>query len=167
VSTPTEFVDPGIPKGYAPYNVQALRGHLYVTYGKQNAAETDVIEGAGLGFVDEYSTNGVLIKHLISGGATSPLDAPWGLAFAPTGFGPFAGKLLVGNKGNGWINVFDPATGAHLGALRNTSGAPIVIDELWSLRVGDASFGGGNALVFSSGPNNYADGLVGTLTPAT
>jgi uncharacterized protein (TIGR03118 family) len=166
VSTPTEFVDPAIPKGYAPYNVQTLGKSIYVTYGKQNATKTDVLEGAGLGFVDKYNANGVLLKHLISGGANSPLDAPWGLAIAPPGFGPFAGKLLVGNKGNGWINVFSPSTGAHLGALRNTSGAPIVIDELWGLRVGNSTFGGANAVVFSAGPNNYSDGLLGTLTPA-
>ncbi len=166
VSAPSEFVDPAIPKGYAPFNVQVLRGHVFVTYGKQNAAKTNVVPGAGLGYVDEYSPNGVLLKHLVSGGSSSSLDEPWGLAFAPKGFGPFAGMLLVGNLGNGWINAFDPATGAYLGALDNTSGAPIVIPGLWALRVGDASFGGGHALVFSSGPNGYANGLLGILTPA-
>lgn len=166
LSTPTEFVDPAIPKGYAPFGVQTLRGNLFVTYGKQNAAKTNVVAGAGLGYVDEYSPNGVLLKHLVSGGSSSPLDEPWGLAFAPKGFGPFAGKLLVGNLGNGWINAFNPTTGAYLGALDNTSGAPIVIPGLWGLRVGDAMFGGSNALVFSSGPNSYTNGLVGTLTPA-
>jgi uncharacterized protein (TIGR03118 family) len=166
VSTPTEFVDPAIPKGYAPFNVQALGKNIFVTYGKQNAAKTNVVPGAGLGYVDKYSPNGVLLKHLINGGAGSPLDEPWGLAFAPTGFGPFAGKLLVGNLGNGWINVFNPATGAYLGALQNTGGAPVVIPGLWGLRVGNATFGGTNALVFSSGPNNYSNGVLGILTPA-
>ena len=165
VSTPTEFVDPAIPKGYAPFNVQALGKNIYVTYGKQNAAKTNVVPGAGLGFVDRYSPDGVLLKHLVSGGAGSPLDEPWGLAFGPPDFGPFAGKLLVGNLGNGWINVFAPATGAYLGALENTSGAPIVIPGLWGLRKGDTAFGGTHALVFSSGPNHYTNGLVGILTP--
>ncbi|HEX3333004.1 MAG TPA: TIGR03118 family protein, partial [Acidimicrobiales bacterium] len=95
-----------------------------------------------------------------------PLDEPWGVAVAPKGFGPFAGKLLVGNLGNGWINVFNPTTGAYLGALDGTGGYPIAIPGLWDLRVGDAAFGGTNALVFSSGPNNYTNGLVGILTPA-
>jgi uncharacterized protein (TIGR03118 family) len=166
LSTPTEFVDPAVPKGYAPFNVQALGKNIYVTYGKQNAAKTDVVRGAGLGYVDRYSPDGVLLKHLISGGAGSPLDEPWGLALAPAGFGPFAGKLLVGNLGNGWINVFAPATGAYLGALQNRSGAPVVIPGLWGLRVGDAAFGGTNALVFSAGPNNYSNGLLGIVTPA-
>jgi uncharacterized protein (TIGR03118 family) len=165
ISTPTEFVDPAVPTGYAPFNVQALGKNLFVTYGKQNAAKTNVVAGAGLGYVDEYSPNGVLVKHLISGGAGSPLNEPWGLALAPKGFGPFAGMLLVGNLGNGLINVFSPTTGAHLGALRNTSGTPLVISGLWGLRVGNAAFGGTNAVVFSAGPTNYSSGLLGTLTP--
>jgi hypothetical protein len=32
--------------------------------------------------------------------------------------------------------------------------------------VGNATFGGTNALVFSSGPNNYKNGVLGILTPA-
>ncbi len=166
ISTPTEFVDPGIPSGYAPFNVQALGGDIYVSYGKQNASKTDVIPGAGFGYVDAYSPNGVLIKHLVNGGTGSPLDEPWGLAIAPKKFGSFAGDLLVGNLGNGWINAFDPATGAYLGALDGTGGSPIVIPGLWGLQVGSAAFGGKKTLVFSSGPKNYNKGLLGILTPA-
>ena len=166
MSTPGEFRDPKLPTGYAPFGIQLLGGKIYVSYGKQNAAKTDVVPGAGLGYVDEYSPNGVLLKHLVTGGSGSPLDEPWGLAFAPAGFGPFAGKLLVGNLGNGWINVFAPATGAYLGALQNRSGAPVVIPGLWGLQVGDAAFGGTNALVFSSGTSNYNSGVLGILTPA-
>jgi uncharacterized protein (TIGR03118 family) len=167
LSTPTEFRDPAIPKGYAPFNVQVLRGDLYVTYGKQNKGKTNVVPGAGLGYVDVYTLNGVLIKHLISGGSASPLDEPWGLAIAPKGFGPFGGMLLVGNLGNGWINAFNPKTGKYLGALQDGSGYPIAINGLWGLRVGNSAFGGSNALIFSAGPSKYNDGLIGTLTPAT
>ncbi len=80
ISTPTEFVDPSIPSGYTPFNVQALGSDIYVTYGMQNATKTDVVPGAGLGYVDVYSPNGVLLNHLISGGTGSPLNEPWGLA---------------------------------------------------------------------------------------
>ena len=166
LSTPTEFRDPAIPAGYAPFNVQQLGSDIYVTYGKQNKAKTNVVAGAGRGYVDVYTPNGVLIKHLISGGSKSQLNEPWGLAVAPNGFGPFAGKLLVGNLGNGWINVFNRTTGAYLGALEDGSGYPIAIDGLWGLRVGTSAFGGTNALIFSAGPAGYRDGLLGTLTPA-
>jgi uncharacterized protein (TIGR03118 family) len=165
LSTPTKFKDPAIPAGYAPFGIQNLGGKIYVTYGKQNAAKTDVVRGAGLGYVDVYSVTGKLLHHLISGGVSSPLNAPWGLAIAPKTFGSFGSDLLVGNLGNGWINAFNPTTGQYLGALYGSTG-PIVIDGLWGLRVGNSAFGGSSSLVFSAGPGTYAKGLVGILTPA-
>ena len=164
VSTPTEFHDASLPKGYAPFNVQQIGSLIYVTYGKQNRTKTDVVPGAGFGYVDAYTPDGVLRHHLVKGGTGSPLDEPWGLAKAPKGFGPFAGMLLVGNLGNGWINVFNPTTGAYLGALDTPGGSPIVIPGLWGLAPGNASFGGAGTVIFSAGPNGYQDGLLGTLT---
>jgi len=146
-----------------PFNVQNLGGKLYVTYAKQNKAKTDVIVGKGRGFVDVYTVNGKLIKHLAGGGE---LNAPWGLAIAPKGFGPFGGALLVGNLGNGWINAFNPTTGKYLGWLDTPGGTPIAIPGLWGLEVGNSSFGGPSAVEFSAGPRGYQDGLVGILTPA-
>jgi uncharacterized protein (TIGR03118 family) len=165
VSAPTKFVDPMIPSNYAPYGIQNLGGKIYVTYGKQNASKTDVVPGTGLGYVDVYTVNGKLLHHLVSAGKNSPLNAPWGLAIAPKGFGSFAGDLLVGNLGNGWINAFNPTTGAYLGAL-NSGGIPIAISGLWGLKAGSITFGGTGSVVFSAGPAGYADGLVGTLTAA-
>jgi uncharacterized protein (TIGR03118 family) len=166
VSAPTEFKDPKIPSDYTPFNVQLLGGDLYVSYGKQNASKTDVVRGAGLGYVDVYSVDGKLLHHLVSAGTTSPLNAPWGLAIAPKGFGPFAGDLLVGNLGNGWINAFNPTTGAFAGTLDGSNGYPITISGLWGLQVGNSAFGGASSLVFSAGPGGYSDGLVGELNPA-
>jgi uncharacterized protein (TIGR03118 family) len=162
ISARGEFRDPKIPAGYAPFNVQELNGRIYVTYGKQNKSKTDVVPGAGLGFVDVYNVNGKLIKHLVSHG---PLNEPWGLAIAPKGFGAFAGDLLVGNLGNGWINAFNPSTGRFLGSLDNAKGHPIAINGLWGLMVGNSAFGGASSVVFSAGPNGYANGLVGVLNP--
>jgi uncharacterized protein (TIGR03118 family) len=166
VSTPKEFTDPKIPATYTPFGIQKLGSDIYVSYGKQNAAKTDVVEGAGLGYVDVYNVNGVLLHHLVSGGKNSPLNAPWGLAIAPKGFGPFAGDLLVGNLGNGWINAFNKTTGAFLGTLDGAGGYPITISGLWGLQVGSSAFGGASSLVFSAGPDAYKDGLVGILNPA-
>lgn len=113
--------------------------------------------------MDVYSAQGKLTKHLISG---APLDEPWGLAIAPKGFGPFGGMLLVGNLGNGWINVFNPQTGAYLGPLDRPDGSPVVINGLWGLREGNQAFGGSGSLVFSAGPAAYSNGLLGTLRPS-
>jgi len=165
VSAAGEFTDPHLPSGYAPFGIQALGGKIYVSYGKQNAQKTDVVPGAGLGVVDVYSVNGTLLNHLVSNGPASPLNEPWGLAIAPAGFGPFAGDLLVGNLGNGWINAFNPLTGTFQGVLDNSSGYPITINGLWGLRVGNSAFGGPSSLVFSAGPGNYSNGLVGVIKP--
>jgi uncharacterized protein (TIGR03118 family) len=166
VSTPAEFKDPAVPAGYAPFGIQNLGNKIYVTYGKQNAAKTNVVPGAGLGIVDVYSVDGVLLHHLVSNGPGSPLNEPWGLAIAPAGFGPFAGDLLVGNLGNGWINVFNSATGQFLGTLDNSGGYPLTIHGLWGLRAGNSAFGGSSSLVFSAGPSAYNDGSVGIINPA-
>jgi uncharacterized protein (TIGR03118 family) len=165
VSAPSEFKDPHLPVGYVPFGIQALGGKIYVSYGKQNAQKTDVVPGAGLGVVDVYSVNGALLHHLVSNGPASPLNEPWGLAIAPAGFGPFAGDLLVGNLGNGWINAFNPTTGKFLGVLDNSIGYPITIPGLWGLMVGNSAFGGSSSLVFSAGPSGYNNGLVGVIKP--
>jgi uncharacterized protein (TIGR03118 family) len=95
------FLDPGLPSGFAPFNVQNIGGQLYVTYAKQDAAGHDDVAGAGNGFVDVFDTSGNFVKRLISNG---PLNSPWGITVAPASFGQAAGDLLVGNFGDGLIN---------------------------------------------------------------
>ncbi len=41
------FVDPGLPAGYAPFNIQDIGGKLYVTYALKNATGDE--DAAGLG----------------------------------------------------------------------------------------------------------------------
>jgi uncharacterized protein (TIGR03118 family) len=154
------FVDRRIPAGYAPFNVQALAGKLYVTYAEQDATLHDDVAGRGHGFVDVFSTDGALIRRLVTRGM---LDSPWGLALAPAGFGKFSGALLVGNFGDGHINAYDPNTGRHLGQLRQANGRPIVIDGLWGLRFGNGNAARTSELLFSAGPNGEADGLLGKI----
>jgi uncharacterized protein (TIGR03118 family) len=108
------FTDHQVPNGYAPFNVQVLDGHLFVTFALQNAAKHDDVAGASHGFVDEFDLEGHLQHRVASGG---PLDSPWGLAIAPSGFGEFAHDLLVGNFGDGTINAFDPKTDQFLGKV--------------------------------------------------
>jgi uncharacterized protein (TIGR03118 family) len=96
---------------YHPFGIQAIGGNIYVTYAKTQAGSTDEAHGPGTGFVDVYDPNGTLIKRVASRGV---LNAPWGLALAPAGFGEFGGALLVGNFGDGRINAFDPVNGSFL-----------------------------------------------------
>jgi len=158
------FTDPGLPAGYAPFNIAVLGGKIYVAYAKQDADAEDEVAGAGLGFVDVYSGFGLLERRLLSQG---PLNAPWGLEIAPASFGKFAGDLLVGNFGDGRITAVDRVTGHVDGQLRDQRGKVIVVDGLWALLHGTANTGGTDAVWFSAGPNDEADGLVGQIRPAS
>jgi uncharacterized protein (TIGR03118 family) len=157
------FVDPRIPAGYAPFNVQELAGRLYVSYAKQDATLHDDVAGRGHGFVDVFWNNGRLLRRLVTRGG---LDSPWGLALAPRGFGRFGRALLVGNFGNGHINAYDPHTGKHLGQLRRPDGRPIVIDGLWGLRFGNGNAARTGELLFSAGPHRESHGLLGKIVAA-
>jgi uncharacterized protein (TIGR03118 family) len=157
------FVDRRIPAGYAPFNVQELAGRLYVTYAKQDDGLEDDVAGQGHGFVDVFTTDGALVKRLVTRGV---LNSPWGLALAPAGFGHFGGDLLVGNFGNGRINAFDPTTGAFEGQLRGTHGHPLTIDGLWALRFGNGNAAKTGELLFSAGPDDESHGLLGKIVPA-
>jgi len=157
------FQDPEIPAGFAPFNVQELGGRLYVAYAKQDADREDEGAGPALGFVDVYSTSGQVVRHLSEGGQ---LNAPWGLALAPAGFGRFGGALLVGNFGNGRINAYDPNTGEFLGRLRHEDNSPIQIDGLWALRFGNGVIGNPSTLLFTAGIDDEAHGLFGAIETA-
>lgn len=154
------FTDPTIPSGFAPFNIQNLGDTLYVTYAKVGPTGDDEA-GAGNGFVDAFDLQGNFIARVGSNGA---LDSPWGLALAPTSFREFAGDLLVGNFGDGHINVFDTSTDAFIGQLLSGEGNPLVIDGLWGLIAGnDGGAGSSQAIYFSAGPGDESHGLFGVL----
>jgi uncharacterized protein (TIGR03118 family) len=75
----------------------------------QNANRQNDVPGAGLGFVDVFDSNGLLVKSLIAQGN---LNAPWGMSLAPASFGD-AGGRLAGNFGDGSINAYDPYRSAR------------------------------------------------------
>jgi uncharacterized protein (TIGR03118 family) len=160
VTLPGGFVDPNLPAGFAPFNVQEIAGRLVVAYAKQDPKAEDEVAGAGLGYVDVFDTSGHLIRRLVSQGK---LDAPWGLALAPRHFGQFSGDLLVGNFGDGAINAYDPRTGAFEGSLMNKDGNQIKIDGLWALRFGNGVIGTPTSLLFTAGIGDEAHGLFGEI----
>jgi uncharacterized protein (TIGR03118 family) len=150
--------DPAIPQQFAPYDVRAINGQLWVTYTALNKAQS--------GFVDVFTLDGVLVRHDFLKG---PLHSPWGIALAPSKFGPFSNAILIGNNiRNGRINAFDPGTGQFLGTLTDASGQPVVINQLWGLDFGkgaDANGANGatNQLFFTAGTNDYGDGMFGVI----
>jgi uncharacterized protein (TIGR03118 family) len=172
-ATSFPFADSKVPTGYAPFGIQALKTgtsgavQLYVTYAMQEAPDNaDNADGAGLGLVDVFDTNGTLVKQLVAPGGA--LNAPWGIALAPADFGTLSNALLVGDFGDGKIYGYDPSTGRFLGALTDSTGAVIVEPGLWGIAFGnDTQNQPHNTLYFTAGPNAEANGLYGSvsLTP--
>jgi uncharacterized protein (TIGR03118 family) len=159
------FVDPMLPDGYAPFGIQTIGSRVYVSYAKQDADAADELAGEGRGFVDAYDLSGNLIARVAQHGQ---LNAPWGLALAPSTFGRYAGDLLVGNFGNGEIDAYEKTASSfhHRGTLRDASNNKLVIDGLWALEFGNAgSNGSPDTLFFTAGPDDESHGLFGTITP--
>jgi uncharacterized protein (TIGR03118 family) len=160
------FVDSTLPAGYAPFGIQALNSgaagatQIFVTYAKQSAPGVLAV-GAGLGYVDVFDTNGQLIKQLI---ATGALNAPWGLALAPSDFGSLSKALLVGNFGDGKINAYDAAAGTAIGILSDSNNAALSSPGLLGIAFGnDANNQPHNTLFFTAGTNAGADGTYGRI----
>lgn len=152
------FTDAGLAgAGYVPFGVAVIRKSLFVTYAfKAAPTDGDETAGPGLGYVDEFDLQGTLIRRFASQGT---LNAPWGLALAPQGFGKFGGALLVGNFGDGTINAYHPRSGAFLGQLSDPHGTVIRIEGLWGL----AFRSEGGSLYFTAGPDDENHGLLGVL----
>jgi uncharacterized protein (TIGR03118 family) len=161
------FTDPKLPKGYAPFGIQNLNGMLFVTYAKTQTGSDDEKAGRGRGFVDAFATNGTFLDRVASRGQ---LNAPWGLAWAPSDFGRFSGDLLVGNFGDGHINAYrwDGKDWHAHGTLRDSHGHKVAIDGLWAIAFGGgvnvANDGAANTLFFTAGPDDESAGAFGTVT---
>jgi len=168
-ATSFAFTDPTLPAGYAPFGIQALPTgtggamQLYVSYAQQAPPDNhDNSNGAGLGLVDVFDTNGSLVTHLIPTGGK--LNAPWGMALAPTDFGTLSGSLLVGNFGDGKINAYDPATGAFVGTVSDSTGAAFAQPGLWGIAFGnDTANQPKNTLFWAAGLNDEANGAYGRI----
>ena len=153
VRRPGAFEDPAIPSWYAPFGVQAIGDRVFVTYvGRAPVNGNDDPTG---GYVDEYDLDGRLVAHVASMGA---LNAPWGLAIAPRGFGRFGGDLLVGNFGDGRINAYRRTRDGwgFDGVLSDRAAKPIVVNGLWGIGFGNGGAAGPRAtLFFTSGPHDW------------
>jgi uncharacterized protein (TIGR03118 family) len=163
---PGAFVDDDLPRGYAPFGIQAAGDRIFVTYAKQDDAAHDEVAGHGRGVVDVYDTSGMLLARVAKHGE---LNAPWGVAVAPDSFGRFGGDVLVGNFGDGQINAYEETPKGKFksrGELRGPDGKPLAIDGLWALEfgLGGASNGPTTTLFFTAGPNDESHGLFGSIT---
>jgi uncharacterized protein (TIGR03118 family) len=161
---PGAFVDPKLPTGFVPFNVEDIGGTVYVTYAPSGHAN-QVDAAAGEGVVATFTESGTFIKNLVTGG---PLASPWGMAIAPAGFGAFGGDLLVGNfsaADGDVINAFNATTGAFVGSIDVNPGAGNTAGGLWDLMFGGGGISGNpETLYFTDGIDGETAGLFGALT---
>ncbi len=174
-SSENSFVDENLPRGYVPFNVQAIGNDIVVTYALHMEGARFETDGPGLGFVDIYSSTGRLLRRLEHG---DWLNAPWGVALAPLDFGRFSHDLLIGQfagggntQSSGFIAAYDLATGKFDGLLEDASGKPLAINGVWALSPGNVSPNNSDAaaapaaqMYFTAGPNHGSGGLLGYLT---
>ena len=149
------FTDTTLPAGFTPFGIQDINGVVYVAF----ASAT----GGGGGFIETFDENGTLLKRLVQGGR---LNQPWGITVAPANFGPLSNTLLVSNNTNqGTINAYNPLTGQFVGTVKDTTGKPIVIDQLWGIEFGGGTANDGqkNQLFFTAGPSNNLAGTFGVI----
>ncbi len=172
------FKDPKLPQNYAPFGIQAIANgpngtlQIYVSYAMSGTgADQGTCEdtrGAGFGMIDVFDTNGNLVMgELIPVG--QQLNAPWGMALAPSNFGTLSNTLLISNHADGTINAFDPVKGTFIGALQTTDG-PFAQDGLWGIAFGNGGALMGvdlqqpkNTLFFTAGPAKAANGVYGRI----
>lgn len=157
------FTDPNLPPGYAPFNVKAIGTQVLVAYALQDPTKSVDVPAQGNGFVDAYDLNGAFLARLDSAGL---LNAPWGMAITPENFGHIPRRLLVGNFGDGFVQVYtlDPTglVAKFEGQLGSANGAPLALPGLWALEFAP-NIGGFNSqqLYFTEGPNATSGGAYG------
>jgi uncharacterized protein (TIGR03118 family) len=168
------FVDEELPRGFVPFNVQAIGTNIVVTYVLHQEGSLFETDGPGLGYVDIYSSTGKLVRRLEHGNF---LNAPWGVALAPLDFGRFSHDLLVGQfagggttESSGYVVAYDLATGKFDGLLQDSSGKPLSINGIWSLSPANVSPSSADPdeapaaeIYFTAGPNQASGGLFGYL----
>ena len=165
------FVKPhNIPSNYVVFNVMYAQGYVFVTYAelaKHGDPDFDPADPfaeracKGCGYVAVFTKDGISLGTLES---RKRLNAPWGMAMAPSNFGKFSNALLVGNFGDGTIVGFDLRTGKQIGYLRDQAGEKIAIVGLWSIFFSNGvALGRSDFLYWTAGFNDEEDGGFGSL----
>lgn len=151
-----DTTDP-IPLDYGPNNIVHIGRYMYVIWARKdpNVPVHDV-DGPGHGFISMFNLDGSFVRRFASRGV---LNSPWAMIPAPCECGFPPGSFLVGNNGDGRINIFTE-NGCYVGPVLGQNGTPISIEGLWGLVPHYSSF---NEIYFAAAPDEDIDGLVGSL----
>jgi len=152
--------------GYAPFGITTINNMLYVSFAVADASGLNAVAGNGNGFVSVFDPSGTVTRSKLLDGTFHPLNAPWGMTLAPSSFGPYAGRLLVGNVGDGHINAFDLNNGLFFGGLFDIDNRDLFLFNVHAVyfRPNDP------ALYFSSTIStidSIPHGIVGQIEPAS
>jgi uncharacterized protein (TIGR03118 family) len=167
------FTDPNLPAGYSPFGIHVIGQQVFITYAlRTSTAPFRTVDAPGNGAVSIFDVNGNFLGRLATGGN---LNSPWGVAVAPATFGIFSNDMLIGNFGDGLINVYDPKTFAYLGQLMDTTGKSLAYLSLWELLPsgtavqGTTATSGGapNTVYFTAGLAGEVHGLLGAISTNT
>jgi uncharacterized protein (TIGR03118 family) len=130
---------------------------MYVLWARKDPNVTiHDLDGPGHGFISVFNLDGSFVRRFTSRGV---LNSPWAMIPAPCECGFPPGSFLVGNNGDGRINVFD-CNGRYVGPMLNMAGIPIKIEGLWGLAPHYTDF---SEIFFASAPDENTDGLVGSI----
>ena len=166
-NTPNPFVDPDLPEGFAPFNIQLIGNQVFVTYAARDSNRQPILNSntVGLGLVNVFDTSGNFVKRFVP--PFGHLDAPWGVTQASANFGPFPNDILIGNLDrDGDINAFDPNTGEFLGPLFGEDGTPLSFVALRGLAFRSDGVGGADNLYYADGAaeGEPPSGVFGAIT---
>ena len=136
-----------------------------MTYAKQDADAEDDVAGPGNGFVDVFDTGGTLLRRFAARG---PLNAPWGIALAPQGFGARerrAADRQLRRRAHQRLRPGErPVPGR---AARASTGGDSRSTGCGRCEFGNGVIGTPQTLLFTAGPAGESHGLFGALTAAS
>lgn len=157
------FVDPNLPPGFSPFNIQVIGNQVFVTYAQREIGIVPV-SAAGAGLVNVFDLTGNFVRRFVSPGDAA--IAPWGITKASANFGPFSNDILIANgAGDGSVNAYDPTSGNFCGQLSD-GGNPLSFAGMRGLAFRADGIGDPNTLYDVDGGAQDAapSGVFGTIT---
>jgi len=146
-----------IPIDFGPNNIVHIGCFMYVLWTRKDPNVTiQDLDGPGHGFISVFNLDGSFVRRFTSRGV---LNSPWSMIPAPCECGLPPGSFLVGNNGDGRINIFD-CNGRYVGPLLNQSGLPVVIEGVRGLAPHYTDF---SEIFFTASADEDLDGLLGSL----
>ena len=135
-----KFIDPTMPAGLCSVRHRGVEGPVVRHLRHAGCARCMTKSRVPAWVTSTYSISTATSSAALHRRAS--LNAPWGIALAPAGFGALEGDLLIGNFGDGTINIFAPngtswrPRWAHYGQQRPDAGDPgSVVPGLWRRRL--------------------------------